>query len=109
MVFRMLAVLAEFERDLVSERTIAALAVKRANGQRVGAVPYGFDLAEDGTTLIPNEAEQGIIREIRRMRSRGTTLQAIADELIFRGVATKTQRSSKWSFSAVRSILQRDR
>ena len=45
MVFRMLAVLAEFERDLISERTRAAMATKRANGQRVGAVPFGCDLA----------------------------------------------------------------
>jgi len=41
MVFRMLAVLAEFERDLVSERTTAALAHKRRKGECVGDIPYG--------------------------------------------------------------------
>jgi site-specific DNA recombinase len=46
MVFRMLAVLAEFERDLVSERTAAALAHKRRNGERVGDIPYGWRLAD---------------------------------------------------------------
>ena len=52
MVFRMLAVLAEFERDLVSERTTAALAHKRRNGQRVGTNPFGHVLADDGSTLL---------------------------------------------------------
>ena len=38
MVFRMLAVLAEFERDQVSERTRFAMAHKKGNGERVGSV-----------------------------------------------------------------------
>jgi Resolvase, N terminal domain len=42
MVFRTLAVLAEFERDQVSERTRFAMAHKKGNGERVGSVPYGF-------------------------------------------------------------------
>lgn len=51
MVFRMLAVLAEFERDLVSERTTAALAHKAGKGERIGEVPFGWTLAADGVTL----------------------------------------------------------
>ena len=43
-----LAGAAEMERNLTRERTRSTMAVKRANGQRVGAVPYGFDLADDG-------------------------------------------------------------
>src|SRR3954465_7317622 len=42
MVFRLLAVLAEFERDLVAERTRTALAHKRSKSERIGQVPYGF-------------------------------------------------------------------
>jgi site-specific DNA recombinase len=42
MVFRMLAVLAEFERDQISERTTMAMAHKRSQGHRIsGQVPYG--------------------------------------------------------------------
>lgn len=37
MVFRMLAVLAEFERDLISERTAGAMRHKRARGEYTGA------------------------------------------------------------------------
>jgi len=41
MIFRMLAVLGEFERDLVSERTRSALQYKKAQGERVGNIAYG--------------------------------------------------------------------
>ncbi len=54
-----LAGAAEMERNLTRERTRSAMAIKRANGQRIGGVPYGFDVADDGTTLIPNEAGAG--------------------------------------------------
>ena len=107
MVFRMLGVLAEFERDLVSERTTAALAHKRRNGQRVGTVPFGFDLDADGTTLIENAAEQRTIVDIQTMRARGMKLQQIADGLTERGVRTKTGRSSAWSHQTVSRILKR--
>jgi site-specific DNA recombinase len=43
MVFRMLAVLAEFERDQISERTASCHAAQEGPRQeRVGAVPYGL-------------------------------------------------------------------
>jgi site-specific DNA recombinase len=107
MVFRMLAVLAEFERDLVSERTTAAMAHERANGQRVGTIPYGFDLGLDGATLVPSEAEQAIIAEIRTMRAAGMKLEPIAAALTDRAVATKTGRSTNWTHQAVARILKR--
>ncbi len=102
-----LAGAAEMERNLTRERTRAALAVKKSNGQRVGTVPYGFDLGDDGSTLVPNESEQSILRDIRDMREAGKTLKAIADSLTERGVPTKTGKSSRWSHSAVARILKR--
>jgi DNA invertase Pin-like site-specific DNA recombinase len=107
MVFRMLAVLAEFERDLVSERTTAALAHLKANGRRVGAIPYGFDVLSDGVTLVPNPTEQAVIRDIHTMRAGGCTLEAIAATLTERGVPTKTGKSKRWGHRSVASILER--
>jgi DNA invertase Pin-like site-specific DNA recombinase len=37
LMFRMLAVLAEFERDIISERTKAALAVRKSQGVKLGS------------------------------------------------------------------------
>jgi len=107
MVFRMLAVLAEFERDLVSERTTAALAHKRANGERVGKVPFGFDLADDGVNLTPNDTEQGIISDITTLRGKGYSLRAIAAQLSRRNILTK-EGNDAWTHTAVKRILDRN-
>lgn len=107
MVFRMLAVLAEFERDLCSERTRSALSLKKANGQRTGSIPYGFDLDPDGSTLLPNQTEQAVIRDIRAMRGQGKVLAKIANELTARGVPTKTGKRDHWTHQAVARILKR--
>jgi DNA invertase Pin-like site-specific DNA recombinase len=77
MVFRMLAVLAEFERDLVSERTTAALQHKKAQGQRVGTIPYGWTVADDGTTLLEHADEQRVIDTARGLRTSGFTLAKV--------------------------------
>ena len=105
MVFRMLAVLAEFERDQVSERTKAALAHKRAVGEKTGGLyaPFGFD-AVDGR-LVANPVEQKAVARMRVLRGRGATLRAIAADLNRRGVATKS--GAVWSHKVVRSILNR--
>ncbi len=58
-------------------------------------------------TLIPNEAEQAVTRDIRTMRSRGMKLQEIAETLTGRGVPTKTGKSNKWTHQAVARILRR--
>jgi DNA invertase Pin-like site-specific DNA recombinase len=81
MVFRMLAVLNEFERDQLAERTSAAMQHKKAKGELVGAVPYGKALADDGITLLDNEAEQAVITEARRLHSTGLSLRKIAEIL----------------------------
>ena len=102
-----LAGAAEMERNLIHERTKSALAVKKANGERVGAVPYGYDLLLDGSTLVASPAEQAVIADIRAMRSSGMRLQQIAAALTSRGVPTKTGKSAWWSHQAVARMLRR--
>src|SRR4051812_45369527 len=66
MVFRMLAVLAEFERDLIAERTRAAMGHKRQKKERISrTAPYGSDLAGDGRTLVDNPRELEAVGLIR--------------------------------------------
>jgi site-specific DNA recombinase len=100
-----LAGAAEMERNLTRERTRSALNVKKANGQRVGTMPYGYDLADDGVTLVPNEAEQAVVATMKAMRASGATLEAIAEQLTARGVPTKKARA-RWSHCTVRSVLR---
>ena len=81
MIFRMLAVLAEFERDLVAERTSSALQHKRSKGERVGQVPYGHRIDADGVHLVPCEDELAVLSRIRRMREVGRSYRDIAATL----------------------------
>ncbi len=107
MMFRLLAVLAEFERDLTSERTKTALQHKKANNERIsGRIPYGWDLHSDEVTLVENKSEQRIIIEIRKMREQGETLAGIATRLTKRRVKTK-QGNRCWSHQSVDGILKR--
>ncbi len=102
-----LAGAAEMERNLTRELTRSAMAVKKSNGQRIGAVPFGLDLADDGTTLIPNEREHTVIGEMQTMKASSMTLREIAFAMTERGVPTKTGKSNKWTHQAVARILSR--
>ena len=104
MIFRMLAVLNEFERDQVSERTKAALAHKRAKGERIGTVPYGYSLHDDGVSLIENNAEQSILRDIQLLRREGYKLREITEELNNRGLLTR--RGSEWRVQYIHNLLK---
>ena len=107
MVFRMLAVLSEFERDQVSERTRVALAHKRANGEKTGGdVPYGYRLKAG--RLVAHESEQEAIALIRELRSKGHSLRRIGEELESQGYRTKTRRKH-WNPKTVSAIIERER
>lgn len=106
MIFRMLAVLAEFERDQVAERTKGALCHLRSKGKRIsGRLPFGYDLAEDGETLLLNSTEQFGLKIIADLRTQGFGRRRIADHLNKQGVPSKT--GTLWSPQAVGGILKR--
>jgi DNA invertase Pin-like site-specific DNA recombinase len=104
MVFRLLAVLAEFERDVISERTSMAADYKRGQGKRIfGRIPYGFHLAEDGESLVADPVEQAGLQTMRDMRSGGAPLREIVDHLNRERVPTKGGKP--WTISTVHALL----
>jgi DNA invertase Pin-like site-specific DNA recombinase len=101
MMLTMLAAFAEFERNLVSERTVAALAYKRRHLQVFNHVPFGFSQA--GGRLVPNEAEIAVVGEIRGWREAGATFRAIAARLNAQHVPSK--KGGVWYASTVQNVL----
>jgi DNA invertase Pin-like site-specific DNA recombinase len=90
MIFRMLAVLAEFERDQVSERTTLAMQYKKSQRERVSRhVPYGMQLAADGVHLEPNAAEQAVIAIARALHRAGLSSRKIAARLAEQGMYSR--------------------
>ena len=103
MVFRVLAAMAEFERDQVSERTKLALSHKKANGEKTGGdVPFGWD-ADDSGKLIENDTEQHIISLIFDAWGRGKSLGSIAKKL--NNEDYKTKRGSKFYAQTIKNII----
>jgi DNA invertase Pin-like site-specific DNA recombinase len=108
MVFRMMAVLAEFERDQVSERTCSAMAHKKSKGERVGEIPFGYDLSADGVTLVENADQLRAIELIHSLKEKGYSLRAIAEALDTAGVTTK-KGAKTWKHTTVSNILSRSK
>jgi site-specific DNA recombinase len=108
MCFRLLAVLSEFERDQVAERTKSAMAHMRKTGRRISRfAPYGWDFDAAGEALVVNCAEQQVLQRIRMFRGQGMTLRQIAAELNDHDVPTKLGGEGGWSPKVVRSLLLR--
>ena len=88
----LLASLAQLEREQISERTKAALAHKRENGEFLGTPPLGYQVEVSSSgerNLIPVHEEQLVLQRIDDMRREGKTYQQIADALNKDEVRTK--------------------
>jgi DNA invertase Pin-like site-specific DNA recombinase len=102
------AALSEKEREMISTRTKAALAVLKAKG-----VILGNQTNLDEARLLSNATtkEQAakfadvVLPTVLQFRNQGDTLPVIADKLNNMGV--KTRRGGKWYASTVTNILKR--
>jgi DNA invertase Pin-like site-specific DNA recombinase len=69
---------AAYEVAVIRARTKAALAAKKARGECVGRLPYGFMVATDGKTLEPCPAEQDTLQRMVILRREGYSLRKMA-------------------------------
>ena len=99
----LVASFATYEKALIAARTRAALAVKKARGERVGSVPYGFRVTKDGA-LEPDDDEQEMVAVARRLRERGLSLRAIDRELRARGHLPRNGRA--WHVQTLATIVR---
>lgn len=90
MIANVVAALAEWEADTISERTVVALAEVRKKGTRLGR---------------PVEMDSKVRRRIVRMRDRGMSLQAIADALNADGTPTTTA-GARWHASTINRVVR---
>lgn len=96
---------AEMERNLIRERTRAALGHKRDRGERIsGRALFGFKF-DDNSRVVRCEKEQRVLADLQALRADGLSYQRIADELRARGVRTRTGRA--YSKQGVAQLLKR--
>lgn len=84
---------AAYERVMHRHRIRSALASRRAEGLRVGNVPFGFKLAEDAKHIEPDSAEQAVIALCHELRAQGLSQRGIVAALALRGIKGRTGAS----------------
>jgi DNA invertase Pin-like site-specific DNA recombinase len=117
LTLRLMAVIAQEERELISARTKAALAAAKARGVALGGRRATLRDGSANTHVIDNRLGTAALQAraeafaatvgpvVAEMRSAGHSLRQIAAALTERGV--RTARGGAWSADAVRSVLAR--
>lgn len=104
LVLNVMASVAQWEREAIAERTREALQVKKAKGQRVGTIPFGFRVNGDGATLEEHIGEQKILKRIHRHRRAGQSLRRIAEQLNIAGFTTRS--GTAWRHEYVYNLVR---
>ena len=92
-----------YERDVIRARTKAALAAMKREGKRVGHIPFGYKLADDGIHIVADELEQNILKQMRDLRSDDFSIREIAEEMNKRAAFNRGE--SLWNHASVHRIL----
>lgn len=79
---------AQFEREMVADRTRDKMAASRRRGKWVGGRPVlGYDVAQK--KLVVNESEAAMVREIFRLYLAAQSIREVVEEINCRGWLTK--------------------
>jgi site-specific DNA recombinase len=82
---------AQFEREIIGERTRDKMSAARRKGKWVGGIPVlGYDVHPGGGRLIVNDTEAAQVREIFRMYTTSRSLATMVAELERRKWTTKS-------------------
>ena len=113
LLLTMLAGVAQFEREMIAERTRDALANKAKTGEWAGGrAPYGYRLApsesgkqtSDGLVIDPDEARW--VRDVFRRHLAGESVRAITLSMIGAGAAPPRGSRGQWTTHTAFAIIK---
>lgn len=107
LVLNVMVSVSQWEREAIGERTRDAMSHKRAKGERVGTVPFGYQVAADGVQLEADVREQGLLARMQGLQAAGWTTRRIAAALNADGL--QTRRATPWRFQYVALALRAGR
>lgn len=106
---RLMSVIAQEEREMISARTKAALGAAKARGVKLGGFRAGSRVDNSlGTEALQRRADAFAAQVgpiIAELRGSGLSLRQIGAALTARGI--RTARGGAWSADAVRAVLLR--
>lgn len=87
---------AQFEREIISERTRDKMSAARRKGKWVGGMPVlGYDVAPEGGKLIVNDDEAVQVRTIYQLYLEHKAMMPVVQEIERRGWRTKHWKTRK--------------
>lgn len=90
LILNVLISVSQWEREVIGERTRAAMTFKRSIQQRTSyEAPYGYTIADDGKTLLPHTTEQALIQAVRDAREDGLSYRQVVARLHAQGHRTR--------------------
>jgi DNA invertase Pin-like site-specific DNA recombinase len=93
MVLNMLAVIGQWEREAIGERTSAVMQHKAKSGEYTGGrARFGYSVASDGVALVKAEGEQAAISEAKSLHAQGLSLRAVSRALDAKGYRARSGR-----------------
>jgi DNA invertase Pin-like site-specific DNA recombinase len=104
LIRRLIDCFASYERALIGALTKAALRVDKMRGERVGAIPLAYRLADDAGKLDEDPREQKAIALIHELRGKGLSLRAIDRELRGQGFPARSGRA--WHVQTIANVIQ---
>jgi site-specific DNA recombinase len=94
---------AQFEREIIGERTRDKQSAARRKGKWIGGWPVlGYDVDPKGGRLVVNPAEAGRVREIYRMAAEASSLEALVAQ-----IAALRYQTKAWTSNAGKPHLAR--
>jgi site-specific DNA recombinase len=107
LVLNMLLSFAQFEREIIAERTRDKIAAARRKGKWVGGMPLlGYDIDPQGSKLRVNDTEAARVRAIFALYLQYQALLPVVRELDRRGWRTKRWRTRRGRFRGGRAFTR---
>ncbi len=106
LTIHILAAVAEYEREAISQRTKAALQAAKVRGTRLGNPRWQESIGRARAARNPSSVAPQVVAEMRQHRADGWTLRRISGH--WNALGVRTPRGAHWHPETVRAILNRD-
>lgn len=104
LVVNIMASVAEWERQVIAERTRDALAQTKARGTYLGQPPVGYGV-QDGQLVVRNPERVQLARKAKAANDSGQSLHSIANDFNRQGIPTGSGKG-QWYPASVSRLLR---